>query len=138
MKFHTTGRIEKMRYPRKDIKHESRACGFSSILMISAVLIRPIERQQKMTVFCLGNYSTLKLRRLQQEETRNLDTENSMRLGLGLGLKSNSPFFLFFLHLALPSPTPLFSFLPFQLLFSLLLSLPSFLLLPSPLFYPVS
>src|SRR4030042_6755834 len=64
MEFHTTGRIEKMRLPRKDIKHESRAYGFSSILMISPVLIRPIERQQKMTVFCLGNYPSLKLTRL--------------------------------------------------------------------------
>src|SRR4030042_5034374 len=64
MEFHTTGRIEKMRLPRKDIKTESRACGFSSILMISAVLIRPIERQQKMTAFCPGNYPSLKLTRL--------------------------------------------------------------------------
>src|SRR4030042_2828710 len=55
MEFHTTGRIEKMRLPRKDIKHESRAWWFSSILMISGVLIRAIESQQKMTVFALGS-----------------------------------------------------------------------------------
>ena len=61
---------------------------------------------------------------------------NSMRLGLGL--KPNSPLFLFFELLAPPFPAPLFSFLPFQFLFSLLLSLLSFPLLPVLLFYLVS
>ena len=55
-----------------------------------------------------------------------------------LGLKFNSPLFLFFLLLAPPFPAPLFCFLPFQLLFSLLVSLLSFPLLPALLFYLVS